>query len=71
MQIVIFLPTFNAPYMCLKIRCDGWKRKYFEFGWEVNGASVSSNSRVPSREKKIVYSNHPLSHTLLPCKEFS
>jgi hypothetical protein len=23
-----------------KIWCDGWKRKYFELGWEVNKAYV-------------------------------
>jgi hypothetical protein len=40
MQLVIFLPTFNAPCMCLKIRCDGWKRKYFGFVWQLNRAHV-------------------------------
>jgi hypothetical protein len=39
MQLVIFLSTFNAPYMRPNIQCDGWKRKYFWFVWEVNGAS--------------------------------
>jgi hypothetical protein len=38
MQLVIFLPTFNAPCMRLKIRCDGWKRKYFGFAWQLNRA---------------------------------
>jgi hypothetical protein len=23
-----------------KIRCDGWKRKYFGFAWEVNEANI-------------------------------
>jgi hypothetical protein len=41
MQLVIFLPTFNAPCMRRKIRCDGWKRKYFELAWEVNQALVA------------------------------
>jgi hypothetical protein len=36
MQLVIFLSTFNAPYMRSKIGCDEWKRKYFGFAWEVN-----------------------------------
>jgi hypothetical protein len=26
---IFFLFTFNAPCMGLKIRCDGWQRKYF------------------------------------------
>jgi CRISPR/Cas system CMR-associated protein Cmr1 (group 7 of RAMP superfamily) len=26
--------------MRLKIRCDGWKRKYFGFAWEVNMAAM-------------------------------
>jgi hypothetical protein len=31
MQLVIFLPTFNAPCMRLMIRCDEWKRKYLGY----------------------------------------
>jgi hypothetical protein len=38
MQLVIFLPIFNASCMRLKIRCDGWKRKYFGYAWQVNAA---------------------------------
>jgi hypothetical protein len=33
MQLVIFLPTFNAPCMRRKIWCDKCKRKYFGLGW--------------------------------------
>jgi hypothetical protein len=38
MQLVIFLPTFNVSCMRLKIRYDGWKRKYFGYAWQVNAA---------------------------------
>jgi hypothetical protein len=37
MQLVIFLTTFNTSCMRLKIRCDGWKRKYF--GYSERGPS--------------------------------
>jgi hypothetical protein len=40
MQLVSFLPTFNALCMRLKIRCDGWKKKYFGFACQVNRAII-------------------------------
>ena len=27
--ISYFLTTFNTPYMCPNIRCDGYRRNYF------------------------------------------
>jgi hypothetical protein len=49
MQLVIFLPIFNIPYICLKIWCDGWKRKYFGFAWEVNTCLVKYVSSDAAR----------------------
>jgi hypothetical protein len=48
MQLIIFLPTFNAPCMRRNIRYDRWKRKYFGLGWEVNKALNHKNPLLPS-----------------------
>jgi hypothetical protein len=39
-QLVIFLPTFNTPYMRPKIRCDGESCKIFEISKKVNTVFV-------------------------------
>jgi hypothetical protein len=46
MQLVIFLPIFNALYMRLKIRCDGWKRKYFGYALQMNAALIHLAAHV-------------------------
>jgi hypothetical protein len=39
------------------IWCDGWKRKYFGFAWEVNGALVAQVG--PNQEKSQLIHWHP------------
>jgi hypothetical protein len=69
MQLVIFLPTFNVSCMRLKIRCDGWKRKYFRYAWQVNAAKkkvsllkptlLQKRQVMPPIKKTSEYNQHP------------
>jgi cytochrome P450 len=48
--------------MCLKIRCDGWKRKYFGIAWEVNRALKDDMAylRAVTKESLRIHNVTPL-----------